>query len=83
MNTLRDLPNIGKELEKLLVQVGLDTPEKLREAGTREAFFRVKAIDPTACQSKLYAIDGAVKGIRWHNLPVEEKQELNKFFKSL
>lgn len=83
MDALRDLPNIGKELEKLLVQAGLDTPEKLREMGTREAFFLVKSIDPTACHSKLYAIDGAIKGIRWHSLSVEEKRELNEFYKSL
>lgn len=83
METLRDLPNIGKELEKLLVKVGLDTPEKLREAGTREAFFRLKALNPTACHAKLYGIDGAIKGIRWHHLSAEEKRELNDFFKSL
>lgn len=83
METLRDLPNIGKEMEKLLIAAGLDTPEKLRAAGTREAFFRVKALDPTACHAKLYGIDGAIKGIRWHDLSVEEKRELNKFFKEL
>lgn len=83
MSALRDLPNIGIELEKLLLAVGLDTPEKLREAGTQEAFFRVKTLDPTACHSKLYAIDGAIKDIRWHKLSVEEKQELNEYYKSL
>lgn len=83
MGLLRDLPNIGKEMEKLLIQVGLDTPEKLRRAGTREAFFRIRSIDPTACHAKLYGIDGAIKGIRWHNLSTEEKRELNEFFNSL
>lgn len=83
MGSLRDLPNIGKELERLLIQAELDTPEKLRVAGVREAFFRVKSLDPTACHSKLYAIGGAIKGIRWHNLSEEEKRELNEFYKSL
>jgi len=83
METLRDLPNIRKKMEKLLVQVGLDTPEKLRTAGVREAFLRVKTLDPTACHAKLYGIDGAIKGIRWHNLSTEEKSELNEFFKTL
>jgi len=83
METLRDLPNIGKGMEKLLVQVGLDRPEKLRAAGVREAFHRVKTLDPMACHAKLYGIDGAIKGIRRHNLSAEEKSELNEFFKTL
>lgn len=83
VGNLCDLPNIGKELEKVFIQTGLDTQEKLRAAGAREAFIRVKALDPTACHSKLYAIDGAIKGIRWHNLSVEEKRELNEFYNSL
>ena len=83
MEELRDLPNIGSVLEKLLKAAGIDTPEKLRELGVREAFIRIKALDPTACHAKLYSIDGAIKGRRWHSLTPEEKRELNEFYNGL
>ncbi len=44
------------------------------------AFIRIKAIDPDACFSKLCALEGAVEGIRWHNLSKEKKSELKHFF---
>ncbi len=83
MRTLRDLPNLGNVLVAELIKVGLDTPEALCAAGAKEAFLRIKTIDPTACRSKLYALAGAVQGIRWHHLSPKEKQELNEFFATL
>ncbi len=83
MGALQKLPNIGPELERLLNKAGIDTPEALIALGARDAFFRLKAVDPTACHSKLYAIGGAVKGVRWHDLTPGEKKELNEIFKAL
>ncbi len=83
MGELQKLPNIGPELERLLNMAGIDSPEALRALGAREAFLRLKTVDPAACHSKLYAIGGAVKGVRWHGLTVEEKKELNEFFAAL
>lgn len=74
------LPNIGPTIEGLLTRVGLDTPEKLRDAGIKEAFRRVKAVEPNACHSKRYAIAGAIRGVRWHELSTEEKDEINILF---
>jgi len=81
MSDLKSLPNIGKELEKLLNQVDISTVEELKQAGSENAFIRIKTIDPSACISKLCALEGAVQGIRWHNLTKERKQELKEFLK--
>ncbi|HEY4788955.1 MAG TPA: TfoX/Sxy family protein [Bacteroidales bacterium] len=79
-NQLVSLPNIGKDLSQKLLTLGIDTPEKLKQTGTEQTYLRIKALDPGACFSLLCAIEGAIRGIRWHNLPPERKQELKQFF---
>lgn len=78
--SLQSLPNIGIEVARQLHEAGIDTEQQLREAGTETAFLRIKTIHPEACLCKLMAIDGAVKGIRWHLLPPERKVYLKEFF---
>jgi len=77
---LTQLPNIGKVVAEKLIQVGINTPEELISTGTEQAFIRLQTIDETACLSMLQAIEGAVQGIRWHDLPKERKEELKEFF---
>ena len=48
MAKLSDLQNIGKVLEARLVEAGVDTPETLRELGSREALVRLRKADPGA-----------------------------------
>jgi len=76
------MPNIGKEASKKLISVGIDTPEKLIEIGSKEAFIRIKAIDNTACFSMLQALEGAIQDVRWHYLPDSTKKDLKEFFDS-
>ena len=82
-NKLEDRPNIGKVLLEQLKQVGIETVNDLKEAGSENAFIRIRTIEPGACLNKLCALEGAVQGIRWHNLDVETKNELRAFFKAL
>lgn len=77
---LEDLPNIGSILAGLLRKSGIDTPDDLYKTGSLQAYSRIKAIDPEACFSKLCALEGAVEGIRWHNLSKDKKDELMQFF---
>jgi DNA transformation protein len=77
---LEDLPNIGGTLAELLHRTGINSPEELYENGTLQAFLRIKALDSEACFSKLCAIEGAIEGVRWHNLSREKKAELKQFF---
>ncbi len=77
---LTQLPNIGKVVSEKLFQVGITTPEELKAIGSEQAFIRLQTIDETACLSMLQALEGAVQGIRWHNLSKERKEELREFF---
>ena len=82
MAKLSDLQNIGKVLEARLVEAGVDTPETLRELGSREALVRLREADPGACVRELYALEGAIRGVKDTALPEEVKAELRAFHKS-
>lgn len=80
--SLESLPNIGKTLAELLHQAGIETPARLIELGSEEAFRRIKLQDDSACLSKYYALEGAVQGIRWHALSAADKQRIKQNFKT-
>lgn len=80
MSELTKLPNIGSELAKRLELAGIKTAEELMEAGTENAFIRLKTVFPNACHNQLYALEGAIQGIRWHGISKERKNELQDFF---
>ncbi len=77
---LTALPNIGKTLAQLLQSVGIETIEDLFSIGSENAFIRIYTVDREACYSKLCALEGAIRGIRWHDLSPERKMELKMFY---
>ncbi len=83
MGELSKLPNIGKVMEAKLQRVGITTQAELNTLGSKEVFLRLRLEDPGACLNLLCALEGALQGIRWHNLPDEKKQELKEFLHSL
>lgn len=83
MNTLANLPNVGKVLKKNLIEIGINTPDELRETGAKEAFIRIRMIDPGACLHMLYGLQGAVEGIKDTTLSDDTKADLRLFYKSL
>ncbi|WP_294406023.1 TfoX/Sxy family protein [uncultured Clostridium sp.] len=80
MGQLSKLPNIGAVVEEQLNSVGIKTYEQLKKAGSREAWLKIKAIDPTACIHRLYALEGAIEGIKKNQLSPEIKTELKEFY---
>jgi len=80
---LSTLPNIGKTLAEKLKVVGINTPDLLRSTGSEDAFIKLKTVDQEACINMLYALEGAIRGIRWHNLDKNRKSELKEFFDRL
>ncbi len=82
MSDMTKLANIGPKLEAQLAQVGITTPEQLKAAGSRDAWLRIKAIDPSACIMRLCALEGAIRGVRWHDLDTGVKEELRTFYHS-
>ena len=80
MSELSKLPNIGPTLEAQLIDVGICTVEDLKQVGSKQAWLRIKAKDSSACYNRLCALEGAIHGIRWHDLPQDIKQDLKTFY---
>ncbi|GHU82699.1 competence protein TfoX [Clostridia bacterium] len=80
MSELTTLPNIAAKLDAQLAQVGITTIGELRAAGSREAWLRLLARDPSACLLRLCALEGALQGVRWHVLDDDTKSALRAFY---
>ena len=81
MSDLSKQPNIGKDTEAKLIQVGISSFSELKVTGTEQAFLRLQAIDPGACIQLLYGLHAAIEGIPVNQLTDEKKQELKMFHK--
>lgn len=79
MGKLTVMPNIGVKLEEQLIVAGITTPEELRALGSREAWLKLRRMDPSTNLTKLYSLEGAILGIRWHVLDEDIKRELKAF----
>jgi DNA transformation protein len=80
LDELSALPNIGKVVEHQLIEVGIKTVKQLMETGSKQAWLRIKEIDDSACINRLLALEGAIQGIRWHDLSESVKNELKDFY---
>lgn len=79
MAELASMRNIGKELEKKLNAIGINTAEELIEIGSKEAFFRLKTRFPNVCLVHLYTLQGAVDNMEYNRLPDDMKQDLKSY----
>ena len=75
MPDLTSMKNIGAEMARKLAAAGIRTPEELAEAGSKNAFFRLKTLYPGVCLVHLYALEGAVRGVEFNELPPEVKAD--------
>ena len=82
MAGLTDLPNLGKVVAEQLRRAGIDTPEKLRKLGSVGAALRLVESGTDVCSSKLSALEGAIRGVRWHSIPAVERAELRRRFEA-
>ncbi|MBC8504918.1 MAG: TfoX/Sxy family protein [Chloroflexi bacterium] len=80
MDDLTKLPNIGPVLAEKLNQIGVQTYDDLAEMGSVEALIRIGQTDITAFANMLYALEGAILGVRWHSIPKEHRQKLKEQF---
>lgn len=83
MSELKQLPNIGAEIERQLNLIGIASYEKLKKAGSKEAWLKIYAMDTSACINKLYALEGAIKRIRKVDLTEETKNNLKAFYNEI
>ncbi|MCM1988987.1 TfoX/Sxy family DNA transformation protein [Oceanirhabdus seepicola] len=80
MNNLSKVVNIGKSLEEKLNKVGINSYEELKYLGTNEVIIRLKNEGLEPCLNMSYAIEGAIKGVRWHGLSEGEKKRVREIF---
>jgi DNA transformation protein len=76
MSQLTDLPNIGKIVAKQLTTAGIETAEQLLREGSIGAALRLEGAGFVVCENKLFALEGAIRGVRWHSIPVDERKAL-------
>ena len=79
MAELTSMRNIGAEMARKLTAAGIDSPEKLMEAGSKEAFFRLKQLYPQVCLVHLYALEGAIQDRDFNDLSEAAKKDLKGF----
>ena len=77
---LTDLPNIGPTLAKELVQVGVENERHLKRLGSVDAAVRISYAGAGACYNVLYALEGAIRGVRWHTIPKAERERIKMRF---
>jgi len=79
MEKLVHLKNINQSLVEKLKLAGIDSPEKLREKGSRHVFVKIKTFDSGACYKMLLALEGAIQGVNIEDLNPKIKEELMDF----
>jgi len=82
MSELTKLPNIAEKLDAQLADIGTTTFDELKRIGSREAWLRILARDPSACLMRLSALEGAIQGVRWHHLDDNTKASLKDFYRT-
>ena len=83
MIKLTSMMNLGEEMERKLLSVGIGSAEELMAVGAKEAFSRLKARYPQVCLVHLYALEGAVEQVEFNALSDETKEDLKAFSDSL
>ena len=82
MEDLIKLPNIGEVLAQKLNEIEVYSYEDLIDIGSVEAVLRIVGADTFGYYNMLYAIEGAIRGVRWHDIPKEERQQLKDEYDS-
>lgn len=79
MSELTSMLNIGKEMEKKLISVGIESSEQLIEIGAKDAFLKLKQKYPNVCLVHLYTLEGAIRDTEFNRLSEAAKKELKEF----
>lgn len=79
MSELTSMINIGQEMTRKLTSIGIDSPEKLVETGSKQAFIKLKQAYPSVCLVHLYTLEGAIENVEFNALSDDMKKELKEF----
>ena len=76
-NSIASLKNLGPKSERRLTAVGISDIETLKRLGAANAYYRVATHFPNDTSlNLLWAIQGALMEIHWHDIPYELKRQL-------
>lgn len=70
--------NLGPVSRKWLDRAGIRDLETLRAVGALEAWHRVHETGANPSLNLLYALEGAIRGVRWDALEDEDRQRLKE-----
>lgn len=77
---LTGLPNIGAVVAQKLKAAGVTTPQQLKALGSVEVAVRLRTQaarpEDAPCASMLSGLEGAIRGVRWHAIPRDERDTL-------
>ena len=81
---LAGMPNIGREVARLLDAAGVRSPQALKRLGAVAAALRILRIRPDdpPCRSMLAGLEGAIRGVRWPSIPGTEREALWKEYEA-
>jgi len=57
---------------------GITDAETLRRLGSVRALIKIGAEGHSGCYNMLFALEGAIRGIRWHDIPANERTWLKE-----
>ena len=83
MSILLELPNVGKVLDDLLNQIGVNSYEELTAMGSKQAFIKIREKDSGACLHMLYGLEGAIQKKKDSLLSKEVKEDLKEFYHAI
>ncbi len=67
MAELSSLKNIGKEIERKLKTIGINSAEELKKFGRKDTWFRLKLKYSEVCLVHLYTFEGAITNTNFIN----------------
>lgn len=78
MDDLTKLPNIGPTLAAKLREAGIASYDDLVRLGSVGAMLRIARGSKVVRYNMLYALEGAIRGVRWHSIPKGERAKLRE-----
>ncbi|ROP58932.1 regulator of competence-specific genes [Enterobacter sp. BIGb0383] len=80
---LRDLPNLNFQLEQLLFEAGVTSPDVLYLLGAERCWLKMRGLRKELSVKVLFALEGAIAGVHAAALPTSRRQELTDWFNGL
>lgn len=77
---LKDLPNIGQGIERLLWKAGIQNVDTLRNYGAKGSYLLLRHIKRNLSIKVLFALEGAICGRHAEAIPRCQRNELQEWF---